>query len=442
MHWDLILNLYEIIGLVVVIGTSLVIGLSLVEVNLISNLKQIVFISIVYGILVHLLGFVISYNILFIITYLTLIPVIIFILKTSFYQGLIAVLLALIYDLAIIKLLTYNLFDIALMKTNITSDPLIQIALSSFIMLTNIFVALTIYRSNPVLFPKRWLETQHGDVETSGHKFHVVFIMLILLLLNTFLFYTYTELLYFRLSYRVFVMFWSLLTCILMVYFSRNIVIHSIERVQLTIDRAYQKDVLKFYNMIRSQRHDFNIHLNGIYGLIKSQNYIEANTYIEEIVGEAKEVNDLLPLYHPATAAMLSTLKLDALQKGVKLIFNLQDNLREMPCTIYETNKILGNLIYNAIEEVEKQEDTADSPIIIEITKEFHSIILKVSNKTTTTEQELQHIFDIGYSTKSSHEGIGLPAIMNIISNYNGVLYPEIEENLITMNVRIPLSSS
>ena len=149
-------------------------------------------------------------------------------------------------DLAIIKLLTYNLFDIALMNTNVTSDPVIHIALSSFIMLTNIFVSLIVYRSSPVLFPKRWLDSEQEDAEIPGHKFHVVFTILILLLLNTFLFYTYTELLYFRPSYRVFVMFWCLLTCILMVYFARNIVIHSMERLQLTIDRAYQKDIFKF----------------------------------------------------------------------------------------------------------------------------------------------------------------------------------------------------
>ena len=126
------------------------------------------------------------------------------------------------------------------------------------------------------------------------------------------------------------------------------------ERIQYTLDKEYQKDILAFYTIIRSQRHDFNIHLNSIYGLINNHEYEESRNYIEEVAEEARQINALLPLHHPAIGAMLSTLNIIAMKKGISLKFHLQDDLEEMPCTIYESNKILGNLINNAIEEIEQ----------------------------------------------------------------------------------------
>ena len=48
-------------------------------------------------------------------------------------------------------------------------------------------------------------------------------------------------------------------------------------------------------------------------------------------------------------------------------------------------------------------------------------------------------MFDLGFSTKSLHEGIGLPTIVDIIENYGGVLFPVLSNGEITMNVRIPI---
>lgn len=438
MEWNFLLDGYWMIGLIVVIATSLLFGLSLLEVNLTQTIKKICYISIVSGAFFYVLQMWISYNIIIVFIYLTLIPLIWYFLRISIPQAIIASLLAFIYDLTIVKLLTYNLFDLALMNTNISSDIVMQIALSAFVILTNIFIAIIIFKKPLVLFPKRWLDPRNELDEQNGEVFHILFIMLILILLTVFLYYSYTELVFFRPNYRVFVMFWSLLTCGLIFFFLRNIAIHNIERLQFSIDKAYQKDILNFYNMIRSQRHDFNIHLNAIFGLISSKKYDECNAYIEEIIGETRVINELLPLHHPATAAMLATLRLDAFQKGITLSFHLQDNLKDMPCTIYETNKILGNLIQNAIEETEANK-SSDSVIHIEITKEYYSIILKVTNDTTISEEDLNHMFDIGFSTKNLHDGIGLPAIMDIVSLYGGVIFPEINNGSITMNTRIPL---
>lgn len=438
MDWNLALGLISIVSLTIAIHTSLLIGFSLVEVNLAKIGRNTIYLSLTFGVLYYLAQLIIGSNLLLIVLYTGLIPVIIFVLKIPFSQTILAILLALIYDLAIIKLFAHNLFDIALLSSDVSSDPVIQVALTIFVMMSNIFISLVVYRKSPVLFPKRWLFPLKEAAQSNLYKFHLIFIILILLSVNLFLYYTYTQLLFFTINYRVFVMFWTILTCFLLLFFSRNIVVHNIERIQFSLDKEYQKDLLSFYTIIRSQRHDFNIHLNSIYGLISNHKYAESQNYIEDIVEEAQQINALLPLHHPAIGAMLSTLNIISMQKGINLKFFLQDDLEDMPCSIYEANKILGNLINNAMEEVEQNK--TEKPVIeIEISKEHDYILIAITNETTMAEQQMQHMFELGFSTKSLHEGIGLPTIADIVAQYGGVLFPVLSDGKITMNVRIPV---
>ena len=439
MDWNLALHVISILSSAIAIYTSLLIGFSLVEITLAKIGKSTMYVSLSFGLLYYAAQLLLDTNLLLIALYAALIPVVVFILKVPFSQTILAILLALIYDLAIIKLFAHNLFDIALLSSDVSSDPVIQLALTLFVMMSNIFISLVVYRQSPVLFPKRWLFPLKDGAQSNVYKFHLIFIVLILLSVILFLYYTYTELAFFTINYRIFVMFWTILTCFLLLFFSRNIVVHNIERIQFTLDKEYQKDLLSFYTIIRSQRHDFNIHLNSIYGLISNHKYEESRNYIESVVDEVRQINALLPLHHPAIGAMLSTVNIIAMQKGITLNFHLQDDLKDMPCTIYEANKILGNLINNAIEEVE-QRKIENSVITIEISKEHDYIIFAITNETTMAEQQLQHMFDIGYSTKSVHEGIGLPTIADIIAQYGGVLFPVLSDGEITMNVRIPIT--
>lgn len=195
----------------------------------------------------------------------------------------------------------------------------------------------------------------------------------------------------------------------------------------------YQTDLQSFHHIIRSQRHDFNIHLNTLYELIHNEKFDESHQYIQKVVQEVRYINELLPLHDPEIGALLYTYKELALQKGINLKFNINDNLRTIPCNIYEMNKILGNLLQNAI----KAEDSD----IIEVTtaKEYDQITLSVANTFKGDTTQLETMFLHGFSMKSKHKGIRLPTIQNIISKFNGVMYPEIKGEQLIMHVHISL---
>lgn len=135
---------------------------------------------------------------------------------------------------------------------------------------------------------------------------------------------------------------------------------------------------------------------------------------------------------------MLNTFKEIAMQKGIQINYFIYDNLKSMPCSVYEMNKILGNLIQNAIDELEEKNHN-NPKIDVDISKERGSIVVKVTNVTDLENDQLENIFNVGYSTKSLHEGLGLPMVQRILLKYNGIIYPEILDEEISFIVRIPI---
>ena len=65
---------------------------------------------------------------------------------------------------------------------------------------------------------------------------------------------------------------------------------------------------------------------------------------------------------------------------------------------------------------------------------------MKVRNYIDIEKNITRNIFDIGYTTKKNHEGLGLPMIQKILLKYNGVIYSEILDKEISFIVRIPVA--
>lgn len=57
-----------------------------------------------------------------------------------------------------------------------------------------------------------------------------------------------------------------------------------IKERQLLLEQKHRQELLDFFTVIRSQPHDFNFHINSLYGLLLGSNFEAAKDYIEEIV--------------------------------------------------------------------------------------------------------------------------------------------------------------
>lgn len=441
MIWEVFTSLLSIVIKIIEINTGLFIGFSLIGINLVENIRKLILISLFGGVLFYFGQLVDESHLLIILIFIILIPIVKYYIKFSFAQTIVAILLSMTFDLMVINLVEYNFFDLLLHASHEKMDKGIKFSLDIFIGLNNVLFSLIIYSKKPILFSEILFQKRvPGESPENSYRTYLHFVVFLLLILNLGLYLMMMEMSHLRLYFRILLTIWSIIVCISLLFFLRNAINNKYERMQFFLDKQYQKDLLSFYSIIRSQRHDFNFHLTAMYGLIQNKRYDECKVYIDGMVKDAYEINDLLPLHHPAIGAMLNAFKELAAEKGVKINYYILDDLRNMPCSVYEMNKILGNLIQNAIDEYENANDTHKA-IEVEIKSEKMNLVIVVGNSTSVMEENLNRIFQIGFSTKPAHEGLGLPTVQKIISKYKGVIYPELEEGFISFIVKIPISS-
>src|SRR5699024_8076075 len=302
---NIVLLLFSIISTAILLHTSLFIGFSLVDINIKEIIWKIISVSIIVSIIFEGLMLFAHNDIYLIIRYIIFIPIALYYFRVPFFQTIVGLLLGLTFDLAIVHLFEENVFEILITERIGEDDTVIQALYTLFIMMNNLFITIVIYQKRPSLFPSKWFRMiQLKEEQTKLYKVYTIFIVLILGAMNSFFYKTYLELPYFRTSFRVFIIFWTILLCVLLVYLLKHALHYLIERTQFFLDKQYQKDLQSFYKVIRSQRHDFNLHLNAIYGMIANGKYEESREYIDEVVEEAQHINDLLPIKHPATGAL------------------------------------------------------------------------------------------------------------------------------------------
>ena len=205
-------------------------------------------------------------------------------------------------------------------------------------------------------------------------------------------------------------------------------------------EKQHQKELNSFIKMIRAQRHDFNLHLHAVNGLLEAQKYDECRKYVSKMVAETEYVNEVLPIHDTTISAMLYAYRSDAENHGIKMKFDITTNLKGLAPEGYEINRILGNLLQNAIDALSGQSDR-DYGIVVKMYDNNESAVIDISNKFFGEAEELSHFFEYSYSGKKNHEGLGLSTVQRIAESYKGIAYVEVDEEIIHFIVRLPKKS-
>lgn len=423
---NLYFEAFNSIKLGVSIGTMLLLGFSLVGENSHKIIKKLSYVALLMGIIFYAVHTFTLNAIFDCLIFLILIPVLKLVLKLSYQAISIAVLMSLNFELIIQLILRKAVLSFNNMYINIVE------------ILLYVVLGLVIYYKGINIFPKDWEKYCIVD-ENQRKKFnyHLILMLCVLVLMSFWSAYITNSINLYKDGQQYFIIGFTIAFLILFIYFIRILVSHAMEEIEVLIDKQYQKELVNFMEIIRAQRHDFNFHLQAISGMIDNENYLECKKYISQMVGDTSKMNEVLPLYHPEVSALLNTFREIVSRKKIQFQVIIYYNLEKIPCTVYEINKIIGNLIQNAIDEVE-QNLNENSFIQVSILKRSGNSVIKVSNKVNKDMDSLKKVFVSGYSTKSSHEGIGLSTVQKIASKYNGIVYPEIEGDMIHFIVQIP----
>ena len=199
----------------------------------------------------------------------------------------------------------------------------------------------------------------------------------------------------------------------------------------------WQQESRDYMNTIRSQRHDFNLHLHAVSGLLRSGEYEECGQYVQRLVSEANDVNDIMPVSDAVVGSMLYNMREEARRRGSDILYHITYDMEDVLCNGFECNKIIGNLIQNAIDALQSDADRAYG-IHVSIFKRGGNTVIISENRFSGDPNRIARVFESGYSTKKGHEGIGLSMVLRTVERYGGRIYPEFEEDRIRFVVNIP----
>lgn len=214
------------------------------------------------------------------------------------------------------------------------------------------------------------------------------------------------------------------------------------ERIEILLDRKYREEMQSFMNVIRSQRHDYNFHVQTIGGLLREGNLEECLKYMDALEKDSATMNSVLPIKDPAISATIHNFYTLSSREGIPLYIDIQNDLTQISTNVYETNKIISNLLQNAIDETKTHTDKSYG-IHLSILKRGEYIIIRVSNEADSlrmNQEEMENFYRQGYSTKQGHEGVGLSSIRQLAGCYRGTVYTKLEGNVVHFVAKIPIN--
>ncbi|HIT91287.1 MAG TPA: sensor histidine kinase [Candidatus Merdenecus merdavium] len=178
--------------------------------------------------------------------------------------------------------------------------------------------------------------------------------------------------------------------------------------------------------------HDLNNHLNALHFMLEQKHVDEAKEYIQRIGQPILQLSKVTWTANNVIDAILNS-KLDILKEmGVETKVNVEfpqsTNLQPNDmCTI------LGNILDNAIEALEKLEYPGNMTLVMRKINQF--LVIKLSNSSINNERGF-HEFITTKADKELH-GWGLPSVKSVVEKYNGTIKCSNKEGEFTVMIML-----
>ncbi|MBF4695871.1 sensor histidine kinase [Fusibacter ferrireducens] len=193
---------------------------------------------------------------------------------------------------------------------------------------------------------------------------------------------------------------------------------------------------------IRSKQHEYKNNLTTIIGILETNPADEACLKIENFLNDVYVYDgfesDLLQIDRDIVKAVLFMKRSEAREKGIHFTYDCQVSLTALSVLDYEISLVLNNLINNAFEAVQFDDepwvrleigfDAKEKAFYFQTKNAGHSVepahLLKLSDKNFTTK-----------SAEKKTRGFGLWTIKNIAKKHNGHLELYFENDDIVIKV-------
>ncbi|MFW6008999.1 MAG: sensor histidine kinase [archaeon] len=205
--------------------------------------------------------------------------------------------------------------------------------------------------------------------------------------------------------------------------------------------RIKEKIKVNFELELRRHFHDINHHLGTIAAMMELNKIKEAKDYLNEITGEIdflqesiKSGNDYLNslLFYKKNKCTKNNIYLD-----IKIIKKINSNIPD-----WELNRLVGNLIENAIEAL-LEKNLKNKKIELIIDQDNNNNIISVKTIGVYISQKINDkIFRKGYSEKGNDRGLGLDICKCIANKYKGSIILKVDKKGSIFIVKLPIKKN
>ena len=174
---------------------------------------------------------------------------------------------------------------------------------------------------------------------------------------------------------------------------------------------------------MRAQRHDFMNHLQVVYSLIEMNEPGEAIDYMDRIYGDMQRVSRMLRTACPAVNALIQAKVVEASERGAELKLSIAAKWDDELMPAWEICRVLANLIDNALDAACSAEHPQGVKPTVELVlgEDLRSWFFSVRNNgPVISEKTRAKIFEPGFTTKATGQGMGLYIVSQTITEMGG----------------------
>ncbi|MGN1384746.1 MAG: GHKL domain-containing protein [Clostridia bacterium] len=384
--------------------------------NIKTTRKQKLEYVLILGLLTNLINFIVPYPFIVFLIDTILWPVlVIYILKTSIFKGILSEGITLLLSLCLESFITKFLYIVfKIDSVDIIRIPLLRcsLALLIYIIILCITYIIKHFKLNIKIF--------EGLSKKSKKLLAINAALLILIIASQFYL-----ILFYNASLPIYITLISIIG--LLSYFTLSIYsIINISKLEITsrdLEQAqlYNKTLAILHDGLRAFKHDFHNIVHAIGGYVDTEDLEGLRKYYSQLLTDCQRVNNLTGLSpetinHPAIYNVLANKYHKANETGIKINLEIFLDLSEIDKSmkIYEFTRILGILLDNSIEAA-KECDEKLINLTIRKDERKHQLLLIIENTYKNKNVDTEKIYEKGFSTKTGNTGLGLWEVRQIL---------------------------
>ena len=238
--------------------------------------------------------------------------------------------------------------------------------------------------------------------------------------------------------------------CLLLIFFSMNSHKVQIEKeIELEQKKFEQKhlqtytdEIVSLYNEIRGFRHDYTGMLVSLRMAIESKDLQEIDRVYSEVLVKANQklrsdkytYFDLNNIEDSALRSLIAQSIVNAKTNDVEYTLEVKDIITPLSMELLDLVRVMSVLLNNAVEGAVESYQKQLEVAIIKLDLETLVVIQNSCKKRKVKSEDL---FELGFSTKGRHRGLGLNNVKEILGKYdNVILETEIDNDVFKQVIR------